>query len=75
MKFLDIDELEETGKLLLMGSTNPQAGRARSLARLSARLITVRSRVQIASGPPTFLKRSSFGYAFSIVRLMMLVEA
>ncbi len=30
------------------------ADRARSLARLSARLITVRSRVQIASGPSLF---------------------
>jgi hypothetical protein len=37
-----------------MGSSIQSADRARSLARLSARLITVRSRVQIASGPLNF---------------------
>ena len=37
-----------------MGSSMQSADRARSLARLSARLITVRSRVQIASGPSLF---------------------
>ena len=44
-----------SGKQLLMGSSMQSADRARSLARLSARLITVRSRVQIASGPSLFL--------------------
>jgi hypothetical protein len=42
---------QSLGKQLLMGSSMQKAGRARSLAWLSARLITVRSRVQIASGP------------------------
>ena len=47
-----------SGKQLLMGSSMQSADRARSLARLSARLITVRSRVQIASGPSLFLANS-----------------